>query len=219
MGKKKWREIDAVITDKFGLDDEALAATLTANREADLPSIDVSPPQGRLLELLVRLSGARRVLEFGTLGGYSTIWLARGLPAGGSVVSLEFVPLHAEVARKNLARAGLGDRVDVRVGRALDLLPPLEAEAGAPFDFVFLDADKGNNSVYVDWAVRLGRRGTAIVIDNVIYDGLVDREGASVPADGKTLLDRLGADPRLSTTAIQTVGSKGHDGFVLAVVN
>jgi len=219
MSEAVWRDIDAVITQKLRLSDPALDAALAANAQAGLPGIDVSPPQGRLLELLVRMCGARRVLEVGTLGGYSTICLARGLQADGRLTTLEFAPRHAEVARANIARAGLSGRVDIRVGPALELLPALGRDGAGPFDFVFLDADKPNNPVYADWAIRLGSPGTVIVVDNVIYDGLPAREAASASGGARTLFDGLGADARLTATAIQTVGSKGHDGFVLAVVN
>ena len=171
-----------------------------------------------MLQLLARMTGARRILEIGTLGGYSTIWLARALPAGGRLVTLEREPHHAAVARENIARAGLADRVDVRLGAALDLLPGLAGDAS--FDFVFIDADKGSNAEYLDWAVRLARPGTTIVCDNVIRGGrLLDAATEARDVTGtRRFFDRLAADPRLAATAIQTVGAKGWDGFAMAIV-
>jgi predicted O-methyltransferase YrrM len=215
-----WAKVDTYIEQKLIDRDAALEAALEANRDAGLPPIDVSPAQGRLLELLVRISGARRILEIGTLGGYSTICMARGLPDDGQLTSLEYSPRHAEVARANIDRAGLSGRVTIRVGAAADALPLLAAEIPAPFDFVFIDADKPGNPVYLDWAVKLGRPGTVIVVDNVVRDGRVIEAGAS---DGgvtgsRAAFDVIGTHPRLRGTALQTVGTKGYDGFALAVV-
>jgi predicted O-methyltransferase YrrM len=208
--------VDAFFEERLGLVDPALEAALAANEAAGLPAIDVSPAQGKLLHLFARMVGARRILEIGTLGGYSTIWLARALPEGGRLVTLEAEPRHAEVARSNLERAGLGALVDLRLGPALASLPSLQA----PFDFVFIDADKANNAAYLDWAVRLARPGAAIVCDNVVRSGAVaDPDATGTGARGsRALFDRLHGDPRLSATAIQTVGRKGWDGFVLALV-
>ena len=214
-----WEGVDAWLAARLLPTDPALDAALTANAAAGLPSIDVSPLQGRLLQLLARMTGARRILEIGALGGYSTIWLARALPSDGRLVTLEREPAHAAVAGANLARAGLSDRVEIRVGSALDLLPGVTELA--PFDFVFIDADKGNNAEYLDWALRLARSGTAIVCDNVIRGGRVS-DAASEARDvvgTRRMFDRLAAEPRLAATAIQTVGAKGWDGFALAVVN
>ncbi|MFO1208160.1 MAG: O-methyltransferase [Amaricoccus sp.] len=214
-----WERIDAWLAERLLPADPALDAALAANAASGLPSIDVSALQGRLLQLLARMAGARRILEIGTLGGYSTIWLARALPPDGRLVTLEREPAHAAVAMANLARAGLADRVEVRVGAALDLLPGV-AEI-APFDFVFIDADKGNNAEYLDWALRLARPGTAIVCDNVIRGGRIadDASDARDVVGTRRMFDRLAAEPRLAATAIQTVGAKGWDGFALAVVD
>lgn len=215
-----WAEVERLIVDRLGLNDDTLEQTLAANAEAELPAIEVSPAQGKMLEVMVRGTGARRVLEIGTLGGYSTTFLARGLPPGGSVVTLEAVPRHAETARANLDRAGFGDRVDIRVGKAADTLAALVEEGGEPFDFVFIDADKAGNASYLDFAARLGRAGTMIVVDNVVRGGDIADPDARDAGTAGTLaaFDLLGADSRFDATAIQTVGSKGYDGFALAVV-
>lgn len=213
-----WRAVDHYIVEKLLPEDPMLEAALKANKAAGLPAIDVSPAQGVFLHLLVRISGARKVLEIGTLGGYSTIWLARGMGQGGRLISLEAQEHHAEVARSNVARAGLAEVVEVRVGRAVDLLPGLKDEA--PFDFVFIDADKPNNAVYIDWAMKLGRPGTVIVVDNVIRDGEVIQahSGDSSVQGSRSAFDRL-AGTGLAATALQTVGAKGYDGFAIAVMS
>lgn len=220
MNKKTWSEVDAYVDEKLSPYDEVLEAVLRANAAAGLPAIDVSPPQGKFLNLLVRMSGASRVLEIGTLGGYSTIWMARALPPGGRLVTLEFEPRHAAVAKSNLERAGLSDVVEIRVRRALDSLPELAAEQAGPFDFVFIDADKPSNPQYLEWALRLARPGTVIVLDNVIREGAVIRaDSGDANVDGaRGGFDFLGADPRVDATALQTVGSKGYDGFAIAIV-
>ncbi|WP_416063399.1 O-methyltransferase [Rhodococcus indonesiensis] len=213
-----WAATDSYLAELLVGDDPALTATLEANAAAGLPPIDVAPVQGKLLHLLVRIRGARSILEIGTLGGYSTIWLARAVGDDGRVVTLEYEPRHAEVARANLERAGVGERVDVRVGAALDLLPSLTDEA--PFDLVFVDADKENNPHYVRWALRLGRPGTVIVVDNVIRGGSVtnaDLDDERVRG-AREVLELMRAEPRLDATALQTVGAKGWDGFALAVM-
>ena len=185
-----------------------------------MPPIEVAPNAGKLLKLLVQLSGARRVLEIGTLAGFSTIWMAQGLPDDGRLVTCEYLPTHARVARANVDAAGLGHKVEIRVGAALDTLRELESEAGPPFDFVFIDADKENDAHYLDWAIRLGRPGTTIVVDNVVWEGAVlDASMDPVNAPGIiSTLQMLGDDPRLDGTVMQTVGSKGWDGFALAIV-
>ena len=191
-----------------------------ASTEAGLPAINVAPNQGKLLHLWARMVGARSILEVGTLGGYSTIWLARALPPGGRIVTLEAEPRHAEVAVANLERAGVADRVEVVVGKALDTLPVLAQEGRGPFDLTFIDADKPSNADYFSWALRLSRRGSVIVIDNVVRDGALadaDSDDASVRAM-RALVERLADDPRVSATAVQTVGGKGYDGFLLALV-
>ncbi|HHY48789.1 MAG TPA: O-methyltransferase [Alphaproteobacteria bacterium] len=222
MSEKLWSEVDAYIARTLLAGaDPVFADVLGANAAGGLPAIDVSPAQGRFLELLVRITGARRVLEIGTLGGYSTIWMARALPADGRLVTLEFSPWHAEVARANVERAGVAGQVDLRVGPALESLPKVEREGVGPFDLIFIDADKPNNPNYVDWAVKLARPGTVIVLDNVVRDGAVIEEGsgdASVEG-ARRGLELMGRHPRLRATALQTVGAKGYDGFAIAVVD
>jgi predicted O-methyltransferase YrrM len=193
---------------------EGLGDVLEANAAAGLPAIDVSALQGRMLALFVRMCGARRVLEVGTLGGFSTIWMARALPEGGRLVTIEVDPHHAAVAGRNIAAAGLADRVEVRVGPALEVLPGLEG----PFDLVFIDADKPSNADYLAQALRLSRPGTVIVGDNVVRSGSVV-DGRDASSEGaRRLVETMGAEPRLEATVIQTVGAKGWDGFALAVV-
>jgi len=221
----RWAAVDDYVTALLVPPDPALEAALAASAAAGLPPYQVSPAQGQLLMLLARLQGARSVLEIGTLGGYSTIWLARGLAAGGRVVTLEADPAYAGVARANVARAGLSDVVDVRVGAALDTLPRLAAErlapAGAgPFDLVFVDADKEHNAAYVGWALRLTRPGGVIVVDNVVREGGVADAASTDPEvrGAREALAVLAAEPRVRATVVQTVGAKGYDGFALAVV-
>jgi predicted O-methyltransferase YrrM len=212
-----WNEVDAYVTERLVGEDPVLAAALADSAAAGLPPIAVSAPQGKLLQLLARAIGARAVLEIGTLGGYSTIWLARGLAGGGRVDTLEVNPRHAEVARANLARAGLADVVEVRVGPALDTLPTLTG----PYDLVFIDADKRSNPDYVRHAVRLTRPGGLVVVDNVVRGGaLVDPANTSPDVAGtRATYEVLAAEPRLDATAIQTVGTKGYDGFAVALVS
>jgi predicted O-methyltransferase YrrM len=211
-----WNDVDAYFGQALAPPDAAQAAALQANAEAGLPAIDVSPLQGKMLGLLAQIAGARRVLEVGTLGGYSTIWLARAVGETGRVTTLEIDPKHADVARSNLAQAGLAERVEVKVGPAIQTLPTLEG----PFDFIFIDADKPSNPDYLTWALKLSRPGTVIVVDNVVRSGRVlDAAGGDPNVVGvRRLVDLLAADPRLTSTAIQTVGSKGYDGFILSVV-
>ncbi|MGG5173385.1 O-methyltransferase [Pseudarthrobacter sp. J1738] len=213
-----WVAMEDFLSEVVVKPDAALKQAVRSALDAGMPAIEVAPTAGKLLQLLVRMSGARRVLEIGTLAGFSTIWMARGLPQDGTLVTLEYSPDHAAVARKNLDNAELGDRVEIRVGVALNSLPALEG--GEPFDFVFIDADKQNNSRYLDWAIKLGRPGTAIVLDNVVWEGApLDTSLDSVNAPGiRSALELLGSDPRLDATVIQTVGSKGWDGFALALV-
>jgi predicted O-methyltransferase YrrM len=217
MSKDLWSSVDRYMQSALLQPDPALEDALKSNAAAGLPAIDVAPNQGKLLYLIAQLLGARRILEIGTLGGYSTIWLARALPAGGTLVTLEVDPKHAEVARANLARAGLTQVVDVRVGRALDTLTAL---AGQRFDLVFIDADKPNNPAYLAWALRLTRLGSAIVVDNVVREGaILDATSDDPRIQGtRSLFEAIAREPRLEATAIQTVGGKGHDGFVLARV-
>jgi predicted O-methyltransferase YrrM len=220
MNQDRWTAVDRYIADLVVPSDHALDAALEASAAASLPPINVAPNQGKLLALLVRLQSARTVLEIGTLGGYSTIWMARALPAEGRMVTLEADPGYAEVARRNIARAGLEDVVEVRVGPALDTLPQLASEGKGPFVLVFIDADKSNNPAYFSWALELTRRGSVIVVDNVVRDGAVVDTGSSDPGVQATrrLYELLGAEPRVSATVIQTVGGKGYDGFALALV-
>jgi predicted O-methyltransferase YrrM len=224
LGQERWSAVDDYLAGHLVGDDSVSAAALAAGAAAELPPITVSATQGKLLELLVRVHGARRILELGTLGGYSSIWLARALPPDGRLVTLEASPRFAEVARGNILRAGLGETVEVRVGPALETLPQLVAEA-APFDMIFIDADKANYPHYLEWSLKLSRPGTLIVADNVIGGGAIVEAGGSEPwgEDGgvqgvRRFYDLLAAEPRLSATAIQTVGDKGYDGFVLALV-
>ena len=215
-----WAEIDRYIVEHLVPHDEALDAALDASAAAGLPPINVAPNQGALLGLLATMAGACNVLEIGTLGGYSTIWLARALQPGGHLVSLEASARHADVARANIARAGLADVVEVRVGPALATLPLLEAEGAGPFDMVFVDADKASNPEYFDWALRLARVGALVVVDNVVRQGrLVDATSSDPDILGtRRLFDVVAAEPRVRATAIQTVGSKGHDGLLVALV-
>ena len=220
MTQEKWTAVDRYLTDLLAPPDLALGAALKASAAAGLPPINVSPPQGKLLHLLARIQGARNILEIGTLGAYSTIWLARALPADGQLITLESDPRHAEVARENLARAGLASVVELRLGRALETLPQIAAENRGPLDLIFIDADKRSNPEYLQWALRLARPGTLIVADNVVRGGTVADAASNDPSvqGVRRFLELLAAEPRVSATAIQTVGSKGYDGFALAVV-
>jgi len=218
--QQRWTAVDQYLSERLVPPDPALDGALRDSEAAGLPAIQVTPTFGKMLHLLARAQGARRILEVGTLGGYSTIWLARALVPGGRLVTLEAEPRHADVARANLQRAGLDDVVDVRVGRALDTLPQVQAEGGGPFDVIFIDADKQNNPEYFQWALKLARVGSLIIIDNVVRDGTVidaDKNDPSI-VGVRRLNEMLGTEPRVSATALQTVGSKGYDGFALAVV-
>ena len=221
MNAKTWAAVDDYIVDKLLDADPVQNATLKANAAGGLPGIDVSAAQGKFLSLLVRITGARRILEIGTLGGYSSIWMARALPANGSLITLEFLPRHAEVATANLARAGLSSKTEVRVGRAVDTLPKLAEEGQGPFDLIFIDADKPSNPAYLDWAIRLGRPGTVIVLDNVVRDGAVIDAKSQDPSiiGTRAAFDLLAADKRVTATALQTVGAKGYDGFAIAIIH
>jgi predicted O-methyltransferase YrrM len=212
-----WIAVDEYLTDRLVEDDPALAAALKDSAKAGLPPINVSPNQGKFLMLLAQTIGARRILEIGTLGGYSAIWLARGLSADGRLLSLEADPAYAELARANLARAGLAEKVEVRVGRAQDTLPELIAQGAAPFDLIFIDADKPSTPDYYQWSVELARRGSLIVVDNVVREGrVIDAKSDSPHIQGlRRFFDLAAADSRVSGTAIQTVGAKGHDGLAI----
>jgi predicted O-methyltransferase YrrM len=218
--QRLWTAVDRYFSEKLALNDATLDATLAANAAADLPAIDVAPNQGKLLQLLSKLVGARKILEIGTLGGYSTIFLARALPTDGRVITLEFNAKHADVAYENIRRAGLLDRVEIRVGAALDNLRKIAAEGLAPFDLIFIDADKPNNPAYFEWAMKLSRVGTLILCDNVVREGkVIEADCADAAVQGaRKFFDKLAAESRVSATALQTVGSKGHDGFAIAVV-
>jgi len=220
MSQDTWNTVDQYLTDTLVKQDANLDAALRDSAAAGLPAISVSPPQGKFLNLLARVQGARNILEIGTLGGYSTLWLARALPPGGRLVTLEVEAKHAEVARANLARAGFANIVQVRLGRAIDSLPELEREAAGPFDLVFIDADKPSNPDYFAWALKLSRRGTVIVVDNVVRAGAVaDAHSSDAAVLGVRRLNQMMAnEPRVSATALQTVGSKGYDGFAVALV-
>ncbi|WP_339255689.1 O-methyltransferase [Paenibacillus sp. FSL P2-0136] len=218
--QNKWSNVDAYFNDRLLAADPVLDAVLDANTGAGLPAIDVAPNQGKLLHLLALMKGASNILEIGTLGGYSTIWLARALPETGRLVSLEFEHKHVVVAEDNLRMAGLADKTEVIEGPALDSLALLEARGYEPFDFIFIDADKPNNPHYLKWALKLARPGAVIVADNVVRDGeVIDPGSADDRVQGiRQFMELLSAEPRIDATAIQTVGSKGYDGFVLGIV-
>lgn len=220
MTDSAWTDLDRYIADTFGQEDAALRAAVDANRQAGLPPIEVSAPQGALLHVLARSQRPSAILEIGTLGGYSTIWLARALEPGGRLVTLEVDPRHAEVARANIERAGLSGSVELRLGPALATLPALEAEGCGPFDFVFIDADKEPYAEYFEWAVRLSRPGTLVFADNVVRNGAVLDEASEDPLvlGARRFNERVAAEDRVVATEIQTVGVKGYDGFALAVV-
>jgi predicted O-methyltransferase YrrM len=220
MTIERWTEVDRYYANLLLPVDAALEAALRASYEAGLPPVNVSPQQGKMLMLLAQSRGAQSILEIGTLGGYSAIWLARALAGKGRVVTLEANPNHADVARINIANAGLAEMVDLRVGKALDTLPQLASEGLGPFDLIFIDADKANNTSYFEWSLKLSRRGTLIIADNVVRDGAVIDSASEDPSvQGiRRFNERVAAEPRVSATAIQTVGSKGYDGFVIALV-
>jgi predicted O-methyltransferase YrrM len=220
MTQERWTAVDDYVNDLLIPYDPALEAALQKSDAAGLPQIQVTPTQGKHLQLLVQLSHARMILEIGTLGAYSTIWMARALPHGGRLITLEASAKHAEVAQKNLDEAGLSDIVDVRLGPALDTLPELAAEGLAPFDMIFIDADKSNTAQYFNWAIRLSRKGTLIVVDNVVRKGeLADSASEDRDVQGmRKFCEVLAVESRVSATVIQTVGSKGYDGFALATV-
>jgi predicted O-methyltransferase YrrM len=217
--QEQWTAVDDYVNDLLVGSDGALDAALEASTAAGLPAIAVSPPQGKLLHLLARSMGARKILELGTLGGYSTIWMARALPSDGKLITLEYDARHAEVARGNIARAGLASKVEIRIGRAIETLPQLTSEA--PFDLIFIDADKVSYPDYFRWALKLSRPGTLIIADNIVRKGAVADESSHDPSVQavRRYNALLAAEPRVSATVIQTVGSKGYDGFALALVN
>lgn len=220
MTQDQWTTVDEYLTDLLVPSDDVLQSALQASKEAGLPPIQVSAVQGKWLYLMARALGARRILEIGTLGAYSTIWLARALPPGGRLITLEADPLHAQVARANIARAGLTSAVELRLGPALETLSLLAAEKGKPFDFIFIDADKPNTAPYFEWSLKLSRLGTVIIADNVVRKGaVVDAKSDEAAVQGmRRFLDMLAKESRVSATAMQTVGNKGYDGFALALV-
>jgi predicted O-methyltransferase YrrM len=221
MPDETWTSVDRYFGDLLLKNDPDFDFALQSSAKAGLPAIQVSPCQGKLLQLLAQTQGASRILEVGTLGGYSTLWLARALPKGGSLVTLEFDPKHAEVARANFAQADLAGIVEVRVGDAKATLPKLASEKGPPFDLIFIDADKSGYPVYFDWALKMSRPGSLIIADNVVRNGAVANE-ASTDANVlgvRRMNEIVSSEPRVTATAIQTVGSKGYDGFLIARVN
>ena len=220
MDQTQWKAVDDYIVDLFGLHDPILEAALAASDEAGLPSIQVTPSQGKMLAILVQAVGARKILEIGTLGGYSAIWMARALPAGGCLVSLEAAPRHAEVARANIARAGLSDVVEIRVAPAIETLPRMVEAGEGPFDLVFIDADKPNTTGYFEWALKLTRPGSMIIADNAIRNGdIITAESTDPSVQGMRAANAaIAGSPRVTATCVQTVGSKGYDGFTVALV-
>jgi predicted O-methyltransferase YrrM len=220
MGLEQWAAVDRYITDLIAPEDPILQEVIQTSAVRGLASINVTANQGKLLHLLAKALGARRILEIGALGGYSTIWLARALPAGGQLITLEVDPTCAEVALANIERAGLADFVELRLAPALETLPKLAAEGLGPFDLVFIDADKPSTPDYLDWAIRLSREGSLIIVDNVVREGaVVDSESDDARVQGmRRFFERLAVNPHVSATAIQTVGGKGYDGFAIALV-
>jgi predicted O-methyltransferase YrrM len=220
MSQTQWTAVDQYIADRLIPPDPALEAALQATADAGMPLINVAANQGKLLNVLSLALGARRILEIGTLAGYSTIWLARALPPGGRLITLEVDPKHAQVARANIARAGLAEVVELRLGPAIETLPQLAAQAPAPFDMVFIDADKANTAAYFEWALKMTRPGGMIIVDNVVRDGaVIDAESPDPSVQGvRRFMDALANEPRVIATAIQTVGSKGYDGLAIATV-
>jgi predicted O-methyltransferase YrrM len=221
MDQETWTAVDGYLAEKLIPSDPALDSAQAATAAAGMPAISVSPTQGKLLELLAMTLRAKSILEIGTLGGYSTIWLARGLASGGKIITLEKEPKHADVARANIARAGFAEVVELRVGSALDLLPKLASEDHEPFDLVFIDADKQNIPAYFDWAVTLAHAGSMIIVDNVVRDGdVINADTDDTGTQGvRRFFDRVSTSALVTSTAIQTVGVKGYDGFTLSIVN
>jgi predicted O-methyltransferase YrrM len=215
-----WSKVDNYLAETLIPADPILEAALAANTAANLPAIDVTPTQGKFLHLLARIQNAKRILEIGTLGGYSTIWLARALPENGKLITMEFEPRHAAVAQANIQNAGLDHIVEIRIGRAADSLALLHQQNPVPFDLIFIDADKPSNPIYLEWAIKFSRKGTLIIVDNVIREGkIADPDSPDDKVQGtRTMFEMLAANPGLEATALQTVGSKGYDGFAFAVV-
>lgn len=220
MTQDLWTSVDNYITETLLGSDDATERAVAASDAAGLPSIQVSAAQGKLLEIIARVQGAKRILEVGTLGGYSTIWMARALPADGRLVTIEIDPKHAEVAESNIQRAGLSQKVEVLVGNARDILPDVARRGKPPFDLSFIDADKPSIPVYFDWALRMSRPGSLIIVDNVVREGaVIDAASEDASVQGvRRLNEIMAADPRITSTVIQTVGIKGYDGFSIALV-
>ena len=219
MTQDQWTAVDSYITNHLVPSDPSLDAALASSAAAGLPAIHVAPNQGKLLHVLARSINARRILEVGTLGGYSTIWLARALAPGGKLITLEYEPKHAAIARANIERAGLAHLVEIRLGKAIDTLPQIAAEGAGAFDFVFIDADKPGNADYFAWAMKLTRVGGIIIVDNVVRDGeVINAQGDANAQGARRLFEAMAKEPRVSATAVQTVGSKKWDGFAIAVV-
>ena len=220
MSQELWTSVDNYLGEVLVRQDRHLDNAVAASDAAGLPSIQVSPPQGKLLEIMIEMMGARNILEVGTLGGYSTIWMARSLPVDGHVVTIEIDPKHAHVAQENFNRAGLAQKIELRTGNAREILPAMIDEGAGPFDFVFIDADKASNPDYFGWALEMSRPGSVIIVDNVIREGsIVDAESEDASVKGVRRLNELMAgNPRISVTALQTVGIKGYDGFSVAIV-
>ena len=220
MSQELWAKVDDYINEITIRSDAALEATSAAATAAQLPPISVTPAHGKLLHLIARVQGAKRILEIGTLAGYSTIWLGRALPPGGRIITLEAKPMHADIARGNIESAGLTDRVEIRLGNALDTLPQLAAEQQPPFDFTFIDADRASLAEYFDWAVKLSRPGSVIIVDNVVRKGaVIDARSDDVNVQGvRRFNDRLKTDIRVTATVVQTVSAKGYDGLAMALV-
>ncbi|HEV2319624.1 MAG TPA: O-methyltransferase [Verrucomicrobiae bacterium] len=220
MTEELWEQVDAQLSSFLVAEDDGLQNALKTSAEAGLPPIQVSPVQGKMLYLLCRCIRARRILEIGTLGAYSTIWLARALEPAGQLITLESEPLHAKIAQANIRAAGLESLIDLRVGHALDTLPQLVSEKAGPFDFIFIDADKVNTLSYFQWSLKLSRPGTVIIVDNVVRKGAIADPGCEDPGVRamREFLSVLGAEPRVSATALQMVGVKGYDGFAMALV-
>jgi predicted O-methyltransferase YrrM len=220
MAENQWTEVEQYFSKRLLPSDPILESALEACATAGLPAISVSPNEGKLLQILAQIVGARSILEIGTLGAYSTIWLARGLRAGGHLITLEVDPKHADVAQVNVSRAGLQDVVEVRIGNALEIIPQLSAQRRGPFDLIFIDADKQNIPTYFEWALKLSRPGSLIVVDNVVRSGaVIDADSTDPSVQGvRRFIELLGAESSASGTAIQTVGSKGYDGFAVVLV-
>jgi len=220
MAEDQWVAVEQYFSKSLLLNDPTLESALATSEKAGLPAISVSPTQGKLLQMLAQMLGARAILEIGTLGGYSTIWLARGMSPGGHLITLEVDPSHAAVAQRNLSSAGLQEVVEVKVGNALETLPRLAADRRGPFDLIFIDADKQNIPAYFEWALKLSRPGTVIVVDNVVRDGaVIDADSSDESVQGvRRFIEQVAANRRVSGTAIQTVGIKGYDGFAIVRV-